>query len=297
MNLALTFLKYYFLKDALSNIDSSILKNVSINNQMLFKYALFIDSSDYYCLINPFKKDHFQLSKLMKSEKGKIFIKECMESAQKNKEDEQKLFVYFIALSLLLDQQFENYIKGMETKRKKRIYIEKMIDSYYFNKNEKISLSKVNIADYFFEAFSLSKLDYDLIQKPIQRTFGFLCSTNYYKSAYEEACLFFNYFAKSKTGLKKIPFFFYDLCLNHRKGKRKAKTFLYHKKIDTTVLNLSKQPYSIENELEANFSLEEVYQNTLKESKKLCHVINDYFIFNNMKNFLRYYQLEEKKKN
>lgn len=286
--MSLQLLNYYIFKDSLKQISG--IDAVDINNQMLFKYALFYNATDYYKLLNPFKKDPYQISKQLKSEKGVQFIRACMEEASKNENPDQKLFCYFIAISRCVELHFLPYIEAHASKIKTKYYWERMIDSYYFHKNEKMSITKVNLADYFYDSFELSKDDFQLIHTPMKRIFGFFCTEQYYKHCYEQAAVFFHYFARSKTGLKKIPFFFYDIFLNHRKGKRKASTFLYHRKIDTTVLNLSKQEYEMDGQIK-NLNCDEVYQQTLKDIRLLCSALNSYFDYDNIKPFFKYYHL------
>ncbi|MDE7264050.1 MAG: hypothetical protein K2N64_05265 [Anaeroplasmataceae bacterium] len=284
------FIRYYLLKDSLRFIHSNITYMQDTSNSALFKYALFYDAEDFYKVIHPLKKDIYKISSKIK-DNFFSFLKECLNNAYLHASAMEQLFCYYIFISHLVNLNIESYIEAFSSKKD---YAEKMIDTYFFNKNEKLKLHKTNIADYFFSSFQLSDEDIALLEKPIKRQFGFFCTKNYYLECYQSARFYFDHLANSQTGIKKLFYIFYDLILNHRKGKKKAKTFLYPKRIDTTILNLTKQDYTLL-DTEVNFSLEELYQHLLKESRKACDLLNSYFTGNqNLKPLEKYFKVNEK---
>ncbi|MCM1130065.1 MAG: hypothetical protein NC310_03440 [Roseburia sp.] len=282
------FIRYYLLKDSLRFINSNITYMQDTSNQALFKYALFYDVNSYYKILNPFKIDAYKICEKIDA-LFYSFLTECIHNAYYHADLAEQLFCYYLAISYVTRGYLKDYISAFTTKKKKKGYVEAMMETYFFNKNEKIKLYKTNIADYFFNSFELNESDILLLEKPIKRQFGFFCTKNYFSECYHAARLYFNHLATSKALLKKPFFFFYDLLLNHRKTKKKARTFLYPKRLDTTMLNLTKQQYPLKNKV-VNYSLEELYQEMLKESRKVCEALNSYFIGNqNLKPLEKYF--------
>lgn len=277
--MSLSIIRYYTFKDTVKYISPSIQSSLELNNQDYFKYALFLDSSSYYHPLNPFKKDPYQISSKLFKDHFEEFLLECLEQAYLHASDEEKMFCYFLLLSYTTNLFFYPYIQAHTTKKKTNDYIENMLESYFFSKNEKQSIHKINLADYFFDAFELDDADFHLIEKPIKRIFGFFCTRNYFKLCYQSNRFYYDHLARSKTGIKKIYYFFYDTLFNHRKGKKKAKYYLYHKKIDTTILNLNHESYCYK-EKEYNYNVDELYIAHLKLAKEACNAINEYFNFN-----------------
>lgn len=258
------------------------------SNHALFKYALFSDVNSFYKLIHPFKIDTYQISNKINTH-FESFLKECVNNAYYHADLSEQLFCYYLMISHVANSFLKEYICALTTKKKKKNYIEAMIETYFFNKNEKLKLCKTNIADYFFDSFELNENDIALLEKPIKRQFGFFCTKNYYLECYQSARFYFDHLATSKAAIKKPFFFLYDLLLNHRKTKRKAKTFLYPKRLDTTVLNLTKQEYTLHDKI-VNYSLDELYQEILKEARRACDVLNSYFTGNqNLKPLEKYF--------
>lgn len=293
--MSLILFNYYIMKNCQSRISSSITYDVNLDNQVFFKYALFYNVQDYYKLLNPFKIDSYRLSEKIKGEKFPYFLLECMENAHYHSSDEEKLFCYSLLMNYIIEKNMLPYIEAFLTKRKNKSYIEKMIDSYFFNKNEGVPFHKINLANYFFDAFTLSEADYHVLEKPIKRMFGFFCTKNYYKACFNSARIYFDYLATSKTGMKKIPYWFYDVFLNHRKNKPKAKNFLYHKKIDTSLLNLNKAEFELSGTI-VTYTIDEMFQMILKEARKGCDILNTYFNFNqNLKPFEAYFHIKIQK--
>ena len=237
--MSLYLLHYYLLKDSINYITPSVVKEANTDNNELFRKAFFYSSCDFYNMLNPFKVDPYRISAQLKSESAPIFIKECCQEAKYSKDANYKLLTYELVLSYHLEKSFSYYIDYFKDKYKNKYYIEKMIDSYFFNKYEKLSLNKINIADYFFDGFILTENDLKFMEKPMKRVFGFFTYNQYYNECYKTASKYFDHYTRALTPLKKLNFIIFDLLFNHRKGKRKAKTYIYHKKIDNTNKKLS----------------------------------------------------------
>lgn len=286
--MSIPFVRYYVLKDSLRFIHSNITYMQDTSNQALFKYALFYEASNYYKIFNPFKKDPYNITeKIQKQFQG--FLKECLHNAYIHASMAEQLFCYYLMVSYVTEQYIEAYITSLATKKKKRDYIERMLETYFFNKNEKLKLHKVNIADYFFDSFELNEEDISLLEKPIKRHFGFFCTKNYYLECYRGARFYFDHLARSKTSIKKPLYFFYDVILNHRKTKMKAKSFLYPKRLDTTVLNLTKQEYTLKENI-VRYTIDEIYLEIIKECRRACDVLNSYFTGNeNLKPYEKFF--------
>lgn len=291
--MSIHFVRYYLLKDSLRFINSNITYMQDTSNQALFKYALFYDVNLFYKLLNPFKIDAYQISNKINNQ-FYSFLKECINNAYFHADLSEQLFCYYLLISYVAENYLKDYISAFSTKKKKKSHIEAMIETYFFNKNEKLKLYKTNIADYFFDSFELSDNDIALLEKPIKRQFGFFCTKNYYLECYQAARFYFDHLATSKAALKKPFFFFYDLVLNHRKAKHKAKTFLYPKRLDTTILNLTKKEYTLKDDV-VNYTLDELYQEILKESRRACDALNSYFTGSqNLKPLDKYFSISKK---
>lgn len=289
------FSNYYFLKDLLSQIPEENLPKQP-DNHLLFKYALFPTVGEFYALLHPLKKDHFSLHEQLLAYRTPIFIYECLEQSAEKDSPEQRFFAYTIALSHFFYTKLDEYLNCFSYKKKKRIDVEKNIDTYFFMKNEKMPITQVNLGDYFFDSFAMTDEEMELIHLPMIKAYGFFCSDSYFNHAYLQAHRYYSSYVRSKSGIKRIPYFFYDLLLNHRKGKRKASTFLYSRKIDTTVLNLQKKTYSNQN-ASTKDTLDEFYDKTLKDAKKLISLLNKYFSTGNSQPIVKYYHIDFVKEN
>lgn len=287
------FLRYYIFKDSIRFINSNITYMQDTSNQALFKYALFYEIDNFYKILNPFKKDSYQISKKIQ-EHFFEFLKECINNAYFHASLAEQLFCYYMLLSYVINDNIKDYVTFIAQDKKNTNYVESMLETYLFNKNEKIKLHKTNIADYFFDSFELSIEDIALLEKPIKRQFGFFCTKNYYLECYQSARFYFDHLANSITRIKKPLYFLYDVFLNHRKTKRKANTFLYPKRLDTTVLNLTKQEYT-HKDVTINYSFDELYKEILKECRKACDALNSYFSGNqNLKPLEKYFEVQKK---
>ena len=285
------FIRYYVIKDALRFINTNITYMQDISNTMLFKYALFYDAEEFYKLMSFHKIDSYQISSKIKNN-FLPFLKEILHMAYVHASLEEQLFCYYIFISYIVNLYISDYIDDFHTKKKDKAYIERMLETYFFNKNEKLKLHSINVADYFFDSFELSQTDINLLEKPIKRVFGFFCTKNYYLECYQSARFYYDYLSISKTGLKKPLFFLYDLLLNHRKYKKKARSFLYPKRLDTTILNLNNRSYMLQ-DLEVTYSIDELYQVILKEVRRICDILNSYFTGNeNLKPLEKYFSKE-----
>lgn len=269
--MSLTLLRYYLFQDAMKYISASIKSDSNITNQELFKYALFQDSSQFYHLFHPFKKDYYQITNQIFDNKFDTFFLECLNQAYLHSDAKEKIFCYYLIFSYIAESIYRPYIDQIQTKRKTRSYVERMLEGYYFNLNEKKSITKMNLADYFFDSFELSDEDIHLIDKPIKRVFGFFCSKNYFKVCYHNAHFYYNYLSRSKFGFKKLFYRFYDALLNHHKDKMKAKNYPYFRKIDTTILNLNKELYP--------YTVSELNEQAIKLCKEAADNLNNYFNF------------------
>ncbi len=292
-----TFIRYYLFKDATKYISPSIKNNLELNPHELFKYALFKDASLFYHLFHPFKVDSYQISKRIFSENFNSFFMETIENAYLHASHEEMLFCYFLLYSHIVQSFFTPYVEALITRKKNKSYVEKMLESYFFCKREGFLITKINIADYFFDAFQLSDSDIHLIEKPIKRELGFFSIKNYFSACYKSASNYYNHLCRSRFGFKTLLYFSYDALLNHRKGKTKAKNFIYHKKIDTTVLNLTHQEFMIGTTIYKD-NVDELYERTLKVIKTGTNHLNDYFNFNQNKkgleNFLATMSIDKK---
>ncbi len=273
-----TFIRYYAIKDSIRFINSNMTYMQNLSNQVLFKYAMFWDIDQYYKIRSPFKKNPYQINTKI-THHFECFLKEALHTAYMHASIEEQLFCYYLLISYVVEEHMTDYVQAFVEKRKRKAYIDHMLETYFFNKNEKIKLHKTNVADYFFDSFELNLSDINLLEKAIKRQFGFFCTKNYYLECYRSARFYFDHLARSTTGMKKPIYFIYDLFFNLRKSKKRARTYLYPKRLDTTVLNLTKKEFALHDQTVA-YTMDELYQVILKESRRACDALNSYFTNN-----------------
>ncbi len=279
--MALGMLHYYFLKQVIEKLPYNIKNNLEYDNDLLFNLATFNDLGLFYKIFNPIKKDKYRLNEKLESDKFNDFILECIYICKKNNNYQQLLFIYAMISHNILHRHISEYLSIRLSKKLRFDTACNMIDYYYTKANDNIDLTKVALTDYFPNGFIYHDFMEDLIHKPFIKVFSFFCTDSYFNHAMKMKKCFYSHFNRSKTRIKLIPYKLYDIIFNHR-GKPKASLYLYTSKVDTSLFNLRKKPYLI-GENTYTYSLEDVINNALNETKRWIDAIHQFISYDNDK--------------
>jgi len=272
---------YYFFKKLVESIPTHLHDNMEYDNDLLFNLSTFNNVGTFYMLFNPIKIDKYKFDDNLKSNKFNSFIMECLYICKKKNDHMQLLFIYAMVAHNILEQKINDYLVPKIEKKRSYSKMCNMIEFYYAMANDNINLTKINLTKYFPNGFIYHDFMDKLITNPFIKVFGAFCTKQYYTKAYNRKKLYFNFFTRSKTKLKLIPYLLYDLIFNHR-GKPKAKNYLYSNKVDTSILNLTNMPYLVGDET-FTYSFEDILNQALEEAIEYMEAINSYVINDNPK--------------
>lgn len=292
--MALCMLNYYIFKDSLEYIDKQIMDKIKYDDDLLFNLSTFNDLGLFFKLFNPFKKDKYQIYKKIYNENFYSFILECIYNAKTNNNYQQLLFIYAMCSSYILKKNFDSFIKN---KLNRGLTYDKacnMIDYYYAMAKDKIDLSKVKLSKLFKNSFIYHNFMDNLIHNPLIKTYKFFCSKRYFTHSMVMKGYYYSSCTTSKFKLKYIPYFLYDVFLNHL-GKPKACSYIYTKRINTSILNLAKKEYIVDN-ISYNYSIEDIYNNTLNEIKDWYKAINQFIFFSDEKEIRKIFNINKNEK-
>lgn len=292
--MSLNMLHYYFIKKIMNNVPKNIISNFSYTNDLLFDLSTFNDLGIYYKIFNPIKKDKYKIYDKLQSDKFNDFIIECIAICKKNNDYNQLLAIYSMISHNILQNHVDTFLSVRLSRRMKYDKACNMIDSYYAKINDSINLYKTDLTEYFLNGFKYYDFLDDLIHNPLIKHFSFFCSKEYFSKSTKRKYIMFKYFKRSNTKIKLIFYKLYDLIFNHR-GKPKASLYLYPKRLNTTIFNVTKKPYLIGDET-FNYSLDEVIDNALNEAMEHINALNTYLFFDNDKNLKKLYKLNKDEK-
>lgn len=283
MPLAMT--QYYFLKDIINSLPLNVKNNLKYNNSLLFNVATFNDCGIFYKLFNPIKKDKYKINDKINSQLFNDFIIECSYQCKKNDNYKQLLFLYGIITNHILKENIDKYLSIRLNKKLTYDKACNIIDCYYAKLNDNLDLTKVAITDYFKDGFKYTDYMENMIHNPCIKVFSFFCTKTYFSHSLKIKKLYYKYFTRSKTKIKLFPYKIYDLIFNHR-GKPKATSYIYTKKIDANLFNFNKKPYLI-NDITYNNSLDDVINDAKGQALEIIKSLNSY-IFYDKDNFKEY---------
>ncbi len=283
MPLAMT--QYYFLKDIINSLPLNVKNNLKYNNSLLFNVATFNDCGIFYKLFNPIKKDKYKINDKINSQLFNDFIIECSYQCKKNDNYKQLLFLYGIITNHILKENIDKYLSIRLNKKLTYDKACNIIDCYYAKLNDNLDLTKVSITDYFKDGFKYTDYMENMIHNPCIKVFSFFCTKTYFSHSLKIKKLYYKYFTRSKTKIKLFPYKIYDLIFNHR-GKPKATSYIYTKKIDANLFNFNKKPYLI-NDITYNNSLDDVINDAKGQALEIIKSLNSY-IFYDKDNFKEY---------
>lgn len=292
--MSLNMLHYYFLKKIINNIPKNIIINFSYTNDMLFDLSTFNDLGLYYKILNPIKKDKYKINEKLQSEKFNDFILECISICKKNNNYNQLLAIYAMIAHNILTEHVNTFLSVRLSRRLKYDKACNIIDCYYSKINDNINLYKMDLTDFFLNGFRYYDFLDELIHNPLIKHFSFFCSKEYYTKAAKRKYFVFRHLKRSRTKIKLIFYKLYDIFLNHR-GKPKASLYLYPKKLNTSLFNITKKPYLINDET-FNYSLDEVINIALAEAIEYINALNNYLFNDNEKQLKKLFKLNKDEK-
>ena len=195
------------------------------------------------------------------------------------------LFLYGIITNHILKENIDKYLSIRLNKKLTYDKACNIIDCYYAKLNDNLDLTKVSITDYFKDGFKYTDYMENMIHNPCIKVFSFFCTKTYFSHSLKIKKLYYKYFTRSKTKIKLFPYKIYDLIFNHR-GKPKATSYIYTKKIDANLFNFNKKPYLI-NDITYNNSLDDVINDAKGQALEIIKSLNSY-IFYDKDNFKEY---------
>ena len=155
-----------------------------------------------------------------------------------------------------------------------------MLEYYYANLHYKIDLSKDKLSTIFENSFTIQPYQINLINEPMIKSLGFLCSNNYYQKCIKKYKYFLTNLTTSKRKIKYFFFKIYDIF--KRKNNRKASSYIYFKHINVELLNKSNKPYLI-NDITYNYSFDQLFDKISSDLLSFIEAINQYMFNNNSK--------------
>ncbi|MGM9969368.1 MAG: hypothetical protein ACI35S_03125 [Anaeroplasma sp.] len=263
-------LQYYFYKNRINNLPNSIKNALEYDDDLLFCLSTFSSTGFYFRILNPFKKDRYKLDNFFNSNMVEIIIKDALLKIKKDDNLKELMFIYALECSYLLNSEINNYYKELNLDISKHSFLN-MVDYFYSLKYDNFDVSKNKISKKFLNGFNYYDYMENIIHNPCIKYYNFFCSRSYYSRSIKRKKQFYKYLSISKHKIKYFILKFYDLLFNHF-GKPKAADYVYLSKVDTRILNLTKDLYI--------HSLDEVIENTAKKCDEKIKAIND-FLFNN----------------
>lgn len=270
--------RYYILKKYLTQIPSTVLDENKITDDIIFKYADFLSTPLFYR--RNFKKDKYKIYDKMNGDNFNSFFIETLISASKMVTRSEEfpydvlIFMYALALYHLEDEILIPYINQNKSTNTNSYEALNMLDYYYASKLENIDLKKTNLTLKYVDGFTYTDEMDDLIHQPMVKCCRLLETKNYFLRAYKKKAHFYNYYTKSRFGLKKLYIAIY-VKISQNMFRRHA---FYRKEIDTRLLNMSKNSFEIHGE-RLNYSLEEMISKYLfNKFLDYADSINEYLI-------------------
>lgn len=292
--MALCMLNYYIFKDSLESLDKQVIEKMEYDDDLLFNLSTFNDLGLFFKLFNPFKKDKYQIYKKIYNNDFYKFILECIGIAKANNNYQQLLFIYAMCSSFILKKNFDSFIKDKLSRRLSYDKACNMIDYYYAMSKDNLDLTKIKLSKHFKNSFIYHNYMEDLIHNPLIKIYKFFCSKRYFTHSMVMKGYYYSSCTTSKFKLKYIPYFIYDILFNHL-GKPKACSYIYNKRIKTSILNLAKKEYVVD-DIVYNYSIEDIYNNSLNEIKAWYKAINQFIFFSDEKAIRKIFNIDKEEK-
>lgn len=286
-------LEYYFFKEALARLNDSEKKDFISNDSTIFNYATFLDIGKYY-RYNSLKKDKIKLiEKLDNIDDFPKFLTECLIEVNIHFLPEKLMLLYAMSSFYILKLRIYPYLKTKVDADESLDEILKMLDYSLSKKFDSWELNKIKITKKFPDGFCYNPNMYQVIHYPLIKIYKLFISENYFKKCYKKKKRFYSFY-NSSFYIFKLPYL--KLIGMRLKNKRKNLTsYFYSNKIDTTILNKGRKPYSINNK-EYKYTLDEQIELALREATNLNRAIYQYVMFNKDKDIRKLLKIDNNKK-
>ena len=288
----ITMLYYYNLKNIIEKLPDNAKRSLDLSDDAIFNAATFPDLGRFYTQ-NLIKKDKYQINVKIEEDKFFDFLFEITQTFKKEVNPEQLLFIYGFINHYYLKNNLEKYLSVRVDKKNNFDSLTNMLDYYFTKIIDSYDLSKNTIYQKFPNSFNYTESMDDLIHNPLIKIFSFFGSKEYFEKAMKHKKHYYKVLSK-KNYLRIIPFTLYDLIFNHR-GKPKAKNYVYKNKVNTKILNLQNKPYLIDEET-YNYSIKDIIDISLKEALETIKKINNFFFYNDDKEYRKLFNIEKDQK-
>lgn len=288
--------RYYILKKYLKQIPDDILSSNEITDDILFNYADFLSTPLFYKR-NP-RRDKYHIYETINKENFNSFFIETLISASKYVARCEEfpydalIFIYALILYHLEDEILIPYMEQNKSDNTDIYEALNMLDFYYSSKIDGVDLRKTNLTLKYEKGFEYQEMMENIIHQPIVKCCKLLETNNYFLRAYKRKAHFYNYYTKSKFGLKKL--YIYAYVKISKNGLRRFA--FYRKEIDTRLLNIAKNEFEISNN-KMNYSLEEMINKYLfNKFLEYSDAISDYLIDGRNKKIKKLLNISSEKK-
>lgn len=291
-----SILNYYFMKDCIKEIPNVVKDIFPKENSIYFNLSNFSSVSIYSFIYNPFKKDKYEIDKLIRNNyldfivESAILLKSSMEEND-SYFTECLLFLYGLITTNTLRDYLYPYLKGIKKDSLNLDYALNVLDYYYAKKKDKIDLTKESIYHLFPTAYTYYDSIEQLIRNPMIKCYRFMGTNSYFKKSYKR----FNKFAKRSNKTNRLwDYKFYDKLFNRKKEKKEY--LIYTKNEDSSLLNLKKESYIV-NGIEKNESLDQLLKIAKDKAIKRIEALNKYlFIPKGEQEFREEFHIDKLKK-
>lgn len=289
-------LNYYFMMDCLKRLPISATEPFPKDNSIYFSLANFSSVSVYSFIYNPFKKDKYQLDKLIREHYKELLIESAIEFKNNMEESdsfyiEGILLLYGLITTNTLRDYLYPYLKAVTKDTYDLDLCLNMIDSYMANKKDTIDLTKESLSSLFPKGYTYYDSVEKLIRNPMVKLFRFMGTNAYYEKSYKKFYKAAKY--SNQTGRKWDYKLFDKLFARH---KEKKQYLIYTKDIDADIFNLKNNPYTLDGK-ELTSSFEDIFKDAREEAVKRLNALNSYlFIPKGEVEFRAVFKIDKEKK-
>lgn len=270
---------YYFLKKINEKLNSLVINNIEITDDLTFNAANFNNTTYFYKLIS-FGRDKYNIAE--KYEEGfNSFIADCLLNINKNNDFNALYFIYGMVSTHILDSYLKQLTDAFKNEKLNYLTASNMGD-YYIGKINDIDLCKTTIYKEFKNSFEYPDYLDDLIHSACIRNFKLMASNNYFKKAYKRKKAFYKRYTKASI---LTPFLWLGYIIKFKKIK--FSQFRHRENINFDILNTKKLQYKL-NGTTVNYTFNEVINAAYDEALNVISKIDDY-VFNNKDKGIREY--------
>ena len=287
----LEFSKYYFIKSSLKKLPKAITDGFSLNDDLILSLASFNTLGGYYRILNPFIRDSYRLDiKLMDENIFNKFMLECLYIIKREDKMDKLLFFYAMILNYIHDKHLISYINAIKDPKLSLGSSMNMIDFYLAQKYDDLDLSRENLYKKYPKAFKLPAYAIELVHQPLLKVCMQFSSPSMLDKCSKRRAFIYRFMVKPNW-VNKAILSTHDFIFRF-KDKYRLKDLLYLKKLDTRLLNLSKNEYEIDG-IKYNNTLDDVIGEAKREAILKLNALNDYLFNNHDKQLRREFNISD----